>query len=61
MGKYTRFCWVFLDADGNGQSGSFLEFAGNPLGGGLVAAVFFGRLCFSQIREVQVRFQIFSL
>ena len=47
---------LFLYANRNRWSASFLECTGNPLGGKLVAAVFFRRLCFHQIREVQIGF-----
>lgn len=40
---------------------SLLEVAGDSLRRKLMATIILGILCFSQIREVQIRFQIFSL
>lgn len=55
MGRYGRFCWAF-DTDGNGQSVSLAaESTGSFLRVGVIGSFIFWRLCFSQIREVQIR------
>lgn len=53
--RYERYYWDF-DANGNGQSVSVAaEFTENSLEG-VNGTCIFWRFCFSQIREVQIRF-----